>query len=203
MSSEEGGICQFKATNRLLYTERTLPTITVEHFCKLPTRNWRYILDTDALFSTDQIRQHLPRLRWLLPSGLALLVIIYEVGPALWVYRAFGINIHLLVEVVVFGTIGPILAFLVLTMVERWLEERDTSDLQAAILAKAQQDAHTSRLLSDDAIQMLFAAGTLITSLKESQPEMSGETAVQVQAIENSLNQAIAQIRSHLLLPHK
>jgi signal transduction histidine kinase len=160
-------------------------------------------LDFDTFFSTDQIRQRLPQLRWLIPLGLALLVAVYEVWPAFWIYRTFGINAHIVVEIVVFGTVGPILTFLLLTFLERWLEERETSDLQAEILAKAQQDAHASRLLSDDAIQMLFAAGTLITSLKESHPEMNGETAVQVQAIENSLNQAIAQIRSHLLLPHK
>lgn len=160
-------------------------------------------MDLDIFFPTEQIRQHLPRLRWLIPFGLALLVAIYEIGPAFWIYQIYGIHIHIVAEIVVFGTVGPILAFFVLNFLERWLEERETTDLQAAILAKAQQDAQTSRLLSDDAIQMLFAAGTLITSLKEGHPELSGETAVQIQAIETSLNQAITQIRTHLLLPNQ
>lgn len=159
-------------------------------------------MDFDTLFPTDQFRQYLPRLRWLIPLVLVLLVIAYEIGPAFWIYQSFGINVHIAAEIIVFGTIGPILAFLLLNFLERWLEERETSDLQAQILAKAQQDAHASRVLSDDAIQMLFAAGTLITSLKESHPEMGEETAVQVQAIENSLNQAIAQIRTHLMVPN-
>ena len=158
-------------------------------------------MNLDTLPSTDHVRRFLPRLRWLIPLGLALLVIIYEIGPAFWIYESYGIDAHIMVEIVVFGTIGPLLSFFLLNFLERWLEERETSDLQAQILAQAQQDAHTSRVLSDYAIQMLFAAGTLITSLKESHPELTEETAVQIQGIENSLNQAIAQIRTHLLLP--
>ena len=158
-------------------------------------------MNLDTILSTDQIRHRLPRLRWLIPLGLALLVVAYEIGPAFWIYQSFGIDMHIVVEIVVFGTVGPLLAFFLLNFLERWLEERETSDLQAKILAQAQQDAQASRLLSDDAIQMVFAAGTLITSLKESHPELSAETAVQIQAIETSLNQAITQIRSHLLLP--
>ena len=149
--------------------------------------------------TTENMRQRLPTLRWLVPLALILLVTLYEVGPARWIYRQLGFTYHTLSDIIMFGTIGPILAYLGLTFVARWLEEKETADLQAAVLAQARADASASRQLSDDAVQVLFASGTLLELVKEACPDIPEETAVQLNTMEQALNSAIHRLRTHLL----
>ncbi len=146
-----------------------------------------------------RFRQRLGLLKWLIPAGLMLLVMGYYLGPARWLYDGLGFTYNILADLLIFGTVGPALAFVLLYFLERWLEERDTSDLQAQILAQAREDAQKSRQLNDDALQILFAAGTLIDSLKSSHPDLPPETAVKIEAMEQALDQAMQQLRAHLL----
>ena len=150
---------------------------------------------------TDVTIDHyrLRRWRWLLPLGLILLVAFYEIGPARWIYGRFGFAYHIVADIIIFGTIGPTLLFLTLNFISRWLEERETSDLQAKLLAQSQQEAHHSRQLNDDAVQILFAASVLIDSLKSSHASLPPDTTEQIETMEKSLQQAIEQLRAHLL----
>jgi signal transduction histidine kinase len=142
-------------------------------------------------------RYHFSLLRWLIPGGLMLLVIAYEVGPALWLYERFGFTYHLVVEVLLFATVGPLLAFVLLDFLWRWLDERDTSDLQAQLLAQTREQVQTGHRLCDDALQALFAASTIIASLKPDS-ESSPELAAHVQTAEQQLSQTIKNLRHHL-----
>lgn len=151
------------------------------------------VMDRLAL-SLVTVRQRLHLLRWLVPLSLFLLVIIYEVGPGRWT-AGMGRPYHVLLEIVLFALVGPTLAFLFLDFTERWLEERDTSDLQAQVVAQAQADADRSRELCDDALQALFSAGTLIASLKVNMPP---EEARPVETAEAALNEVVGELRDHL-----
>ncbi|MBI4768852.1 MAG: hypothetical protein HY784_00175 [Chloroflexi bacterium] len=106
-----------------------------------------------------------------MPVGLLLLVVVYEAGPARWIHDRLGDNYHFVAEVLFYGTTGPALAFVLLDFLGRWLEERETSELQAQVLAQARERAKISHQLSDDALQTLFAASALLTSLESSLPE--------------------------------
>lgn len=140
------------------------------------------------------VRQRLHLLRWLVPLALIVLVLIYEAGPARWT-AAMGRPYHVLLEIILFAMIGPTLAFLFLDSTQRWLEERDTSDLQAQVVAAAQADADRSRELCDDALQALFSAGTLIGSLKVALPP---EESAPVETAEEALNEVVRELRDHL-----
>lgn len=142
-------------------------------------------------------RHHFSRLRWLIPGGLMLLVIAYEIGPARWLHNQFGFTYHLVAEVLLFATVGPLLAFVLLDFLWRWLDERDTSDLQAQLLAQTREQAQTGYRLSDDALQALFAAGAIIASLKPDS-ESSPELAARVEATEQQLSQTVKKLRHHL-----
>jgi hypothetical protein len=145
------------------------------------------------------LRRRLGLLRWLVPAGLVVLVIAYEFGPASWIQRAFGGGYQIWADAVLFGTVGPALAFVLLDFLRRWLEERETSDLQAQILARAREDAKNSRRLSDEALQALFAAGVLIRSLESSHARLDPESASRLEDAERTLHQAIERLRTHLL----
>jgi|CXWL01.1.fsa_nt_gi signal transduction histidine kinase len=144
------------------------------------------------------IRRRFGLLRWLLPLGLLLFVFAYEVGPSRWIHDNLGDAYHFAAEILLYGTVGPILAFILLNFIGRWLEERETSELQAQVLAQAREQARLSHKLSDDTLQALFATSVLLAAL-ESNPNLPPEAAVQLQEAQRALNHAIQQLQVHLL----
>jgi hypothetical protein len=145
------------------------------------------------------LHRRLRLLKWLIPLGLVLFVIFYELGPAHWIHERLGFDSHLLAEVIVFGTIGPGLAFLTLEMFGRWIGERETVDLQASLLASAREKEQEVRQVTDDTIQVLFATSLLITTFKAERPELPPKTMAQIEVTEQSLDEAIRRLRLKVL----
>lgn len=148
--------------------------------------------------SASALRRRLSLLKWLVPACLVFLVVVYELGPSRWIHDGLGSDHHFVVEILVYGTVGPTLAFLVLHLLDYWLEERETTELQALVLAHARERVRISRELSDDALQILFAASTLLATLKTATPDLSPETAAALRETEQALSHAIQQLRDHL-----
>ncbi|MDX1616799.1 MAG: histidine kinase [Candidatus Promineifilaceae bacterium] len=149
--------------------------------------------------SVPNLRSRLRTMRWLVPLSLALLVVFYEFGPTRFIHDRLGFVHHAILDTLVFGTIGPILVFVLITFVERWLEERETSDLQSQLVDQARADARESRQLCDDVVQILFSTGALIQVLKEELDDPTPETQRQIDVTERALSRAIEDVRSHLL----
>jgi len=147
----------------------------------------------------QDLRGNLHTLKWAIPLALALLVAGYEMLPAIWIHDAWGVGFHALLDMFLFGTIGPAIVYVLLNFLERWLEERETSDLQAQILQRAREDAHHSRQLNDDAVQVLFSASALIESLKANHSELPPDAITHIEITEQALDKAIRDLRAHLL----
>lgn len=152
--------------------------------------------ETSPILTT--LRERVRWLRRILPVGLLLLVVIYEVGPAYWIHDAIGEQYHFLAEILVYGTVGPVLAFLSLDLLDRWLEERATTEAQAQRLAQIDAHAKISQQLNDDALQMLFAASILLASLKSTWEDLPPDTRYNLLETEQALDRAIQQLRDHL-----
>jgi hypothetical protein len=153
----------------------------------------------DHPLSRINYRQWLGWLRWLVPANLVFLVGVYAIAVAPWIYARYGFGQFMLVEILLFGTVGPFIVFILLDFLVRWLDERDTTDLQAQMLVQARQEAQKCRELSDDALQILFTAGNLIASLKATHPDVSPERKTQIEHTEAALNQAAERLRRQLL----
>lgn len=141
----------------------------------------------------------LRRLNWLIPVSLFLLVVGYQLGPAQWIHDTLGYRYHIASEVIVFGTAGPLLAFGSIYLLRLWMDERDTSDFQSQLLERAQEEVERSRQLNDDTLQVLFAAGTMLDTLKTGHPTLDDDLLLRVERTEETLQGAVQQLRSHLL----
>jgi len=128
-----------------------------------------------------------------------LLVVAYELGPARWSYESLGFTYHLLAEMALFGIAGPALAFIVLVLLGRWIDERETADLQAQLLAQANEKELEIRQLNDDMLQVLFATSLLITAFKSEQPDLQANTAAQIEVTEQALTEAMQRLRSYMM----
>ncbi len=144
-------------------------------------------------------RHQLRILKWFIPFGLVVLVVAYELGLSRWTYEGLGFTYHLLAEILLFGTVGPLLAFVLLELLGRWIDEKETSDLQAHLLAQASEKELKVRQLNDDTLQLLFATSLLMTAIKSDGGNLPPDTVVQIEATEQALNESIKHLRSHLL----
>lgn len=147
---------------------------------------------------TEKLVRRIHILRWALPLATAGLVILYQVVLASWISAHFGPQYHLISEILFYGTLGPLLAFAALDLLSRWVEERETSDVQAQVLAQAQKKVEASRGLTDTALQTVYAASVMLASLKHTLPDLPLETSTALHQTEQDLDGAIQQLRSHL-----
>jgi len=145
------------------------------------------------------LRRRIHWLKWIVPAALFLFVIVYEIGPSQWIHDGFGNSLHLAAEIILYGTVGPVLAFTVLDFLGRWLDERETSELQARILARRREEVKIHHQLSDDTLQMLFATTVLLASLEADHPELPPEAIARLREAQSALDRAIQQIHRHLL----
>lgn len=158
----------------------------------------RNVASNKAAVPLSPIRRRVRRMQWVVAIGLMLFVFIYEIGISPWIQAQLGDGYHIATDIAIYGIVGPLLAYVSLHFFDRWVEERETSELQARLLEQARQRAQASTTLSDDALQTLFAASVLISSLKSSNPELTSEAKIDLARTEESLGHAIQQIRSHL-----
>ena len=80
-----------------------------------------------------QVRQRVTTLRRVLPLTMALIVVVYQLVLARWVDDIFGETAHFGVEILFYATVGPLITYWALKLVDRWLEEKERAEREAGI----------------------------------------------------------------------
>jgi hypothetical protein len=135
----------------------------------------------------------------LAPVLMILLVIAYEAGPSRWLDVRAGYQQHFIAELLFYGTLGPALVFVLLHFLRRWLEERETSELQSQILQKAHKHAQDKDATAEDALQALFAASVILNSLESKCHDLTSEEAAALKRTRIALDDTIRRLRSQLM----
>src|SRR5258708_10090934 len=149
---------------------------------------------SSAPLTLDQVSRRLDLLRWLVPAGLLVLVVVNELGLARWVHLRLGDAASLTLNILIYGSVGPLLAYLLLTLAGRWLEERETTALQSQALHLARAQVQRDHDLTDDALQTLFATSLVLDTLTDSLPHVSPEAAARFHEAEQAVNRAIDEL---------
>lgn len=137
------------------------------------------------------VRQRMGLLRWLVPVGMFLLVVVYELGPARWTLAQWGPSVHIAIDLTVYGVLGPALAAVLLNLLGRWIEERETTAAQSQALAQARERAQLQRDLTDDTLQTLFAASAMLAALEDHAASLPPDAAERIQTTHTALEVAI------------
>jgi len=80
---------------------------------------------------STNLKKRIHALSWMLPLSFTALTILYQLGLARWVHDHFSDPVHFAVEILFYGTAGPLLAFWVLRLIERWLDEKEQAERYA------------------------------------------------------------------------
>lgn len=122
-------------------------------------------------------KQRIAILRWVLPSALAIIMILYQLWSAHLVHNFYNDTIHYAVEFLFYVMVGPLLIFLALTRLSRWLEEKEQVEKQART---SEQRLASITAASADAIVSLDTQGQ-ITSWNRGAELIFGYTADEMQ----------------------
>lgn len=142
--------------------------------------------------------ERLSRLKWLLPLAVAVLVLGFELLEAV-LFGGTLFSADSIADGLFYGTAGPLLLFWLLDILQRWLAERETSALQARLLARAQEHLRDSHSLSDTTLQSLFATSLYLSDVHEHIEGLPPEALTQLDAAAQALDAAIRDLRDHLV----
>ena len=133
-------------------------------------------------------------LQWALPVGILFLVALNQLGPAHYVHEAYGEWAHYGLEILFYGTTGPLVMWFTLRAVRKWVEQKDQAEaevyrlndelnqridertrvLQQIIKVQEDERKRIARELHDDFAQMLTALTIhLETALQSLPPPMA------------------------------
>ena len=107
-----------------------------------------------------ELRRRITTIRWVLPLGFALFTVVYQLGVANWAQDTYGESVHFLVEICLYAIAGPLVAFWTLSLIGRWLDERDRAEDQARVSDRRLASITST---SADAILGLDHVGTVVT----------------------------------------
>lgn len=79
----------------------------------------------------EQLRKRIETLNLTVPLFLSLAVLGYQLIFARWVHQTYGSNMHYAIEILFFGTIGPLLTFGALRQIGVWLGEKESAQKEA------------------------------------------------------------------------
>jgi PAS domain S-box-containing protein len=104
------------------------------------------------------VRQRIARLRWALPLALGLAAVLYEIGPGRWIHDAYGATDYFGLDILFYATAAPAMAYLVLTYISRWVDDKERAEQQARA---SQEQLASVTAASADAILVLDTAGRI------------------------------------------
>ncbi len=77
-----------------------------------------------------KLSNRLRLLQWALPAAITLLAALYQLGPARYVHDNFGAWSHFWLEVFFYGSSGPIVVWLTLRIVRKWVEQKEEAEAE-------------------------------------------------------------------------
>jgi signal transduction histidine kinase len=114
----------------------------------------------------SKLSDRLRLLQWALPMTITALAALYQLGPARYIHDHFGTWSHYTLEVIFYGTAGPIGVWITLRVVRKWVEQKERAEAEVYRLnAELQQRVdERTRELRDQA-EALTAANARLQEL--------------------------------------
>ena len=77
-----------------------------------------------------RLSDRLRLLQWVLPAAITILAACYQLGPARYVHDNYGAWAHYALEVLFYGTTGPIVMWIILRIVRTWVEQKEQAEAE-------------------------------------------------------------------------
>jgi len=84
-----------------------------------------------SMEKSNLFQRRLRYFRWVVPLSFFLVATLYQLLVAHWVSETFGHYWHLAIEILFYGTTGPLAAFWVLRLLTKWYSEKELAETSA------------------------------------------------------------------------
>jgi len=78
----------------------------------------------------NRLSDRLRLLQWVLPVFVMAVAALYQLGPARYVHNLYGAWAHYWLEIVFYGTAGPIFLWLTMRTVRGWVEQKELAEAE-------------------------------------------------------------------------
>ncbi len=65
-----------------------------------------------------------------MPLTISIVATLFQLGPALYVHEHYGHALHWAIEILFYGTVGPIAVWFVLRVIRHWLTEKEEAEAE-------------------------------------------------------------------------
>ena len=79
---------------------------------------------------TYKLSDRLRLLQWLLPVIIMAVAALYQLGPARFVHNNYGAWAHYWLEIIFYGTAGPVFLWLTFRVVRVWVEQKEEAEAE-------------------------------------------------------------------------
>ncbi len=86
-----------------------------------------------------KLSNRLRLIQWALPLAITLMAALYQLGPARYVHDHYGAWSHYALEVLFYGSTGPVVVWLTLRTVRGWVEQKEQAEGEVYRLNKELQ----------------------------------------------------------------
>lgn len=106
------------------------------------------------------LRQRITLLRWALPCAIGLLAVFCELVLGRWIHDVIGAPAYFNADLILYGIGIPLLAFVTLTRIGQWLDQKEQAEKQARV---SEQRLASICAASADAILSLEPQGKIVS----------------------------------------
>ncbi len=78
----------------------------------------------------SSISKRMRLLQWAMPLVITIVATLFQLGPALYVHEHYGHELHWAIEILFYGTVGPIAVWFVLRVIRHWLTEKEEAEAE-------------------------------------------------------------------------
>lgn len=156
------------------------------------------------------VSQRVGVVQWALPTLIVLFVILYQTWFVDWMHEHIGQNAHYIMELFLYGAVGPLVTFFVLAWIRRWLVEKERVEAKMReqerrlVLVRVQEGKRVAQHLHREVLPNLaYVANKIDHTRTKHLPEASKHANDALRTASETLRETIGELREKINLLRK
>lgn len=150
------------------------------------------------------VSRRVARLKWLLPFLIVLWVLLYQSILVPLVHNTWGQHWHRVMEILLYGAVGPLVTFFVLAWIQHWLEEKERTERKIReqekrmALIREEEGRRIAQHLHREVLPNLAYIANKLEHIRGQLLEEPDQADRELDKVEDLLREATAELRDKI-----